>query len=184
MKFNANKMQDINNKLYAMKKNNPLNNIAVGIGINIKNGIEGATIYRDNWEVCNITELNRMIEELTMLKVAIEEETGIEFQGGKIMKVTNITNSRGRKVPNQFIIENGNVYTFQSYNSVIAVVDFDNSIITIGGDWNYSTTTSRYRNRFFETLGLDEMSDTASAREAIRNGEVAGYTVVYEEDLK
>lgn len=100
------------------------------------------------------------------------------------MKVTNITNSRGRKVPNQFIITNGNVYTFQSYNSVIAVVDFDNSIITIGGNWNYSTTTSRYRNKFFETLGLDEMSDTANVREAIRNGEVAGYKVVYEEGLK
>lgn len=100
------------------------------------------------------------------------------------MKVTNITNSRGRKVPNQFIITEGNVYTFQSYNSVVAIVDFDNSIITIGGDWNYSTTTSRYRNKFFETLGLDEMSDTASAREAIKNGEVAGYKVIYEEGLK
>lgn len=100
------------------------------------------------------------------------------------MKVTNITNSRGRKVPNQFIIENGNVYTFQSYNSIIAVVDFDNSIITLGSDWNYSTTTSRYRNKFFETLGLDELSDTASVRKAIKDGEVAGYKVVYEEVIK
>lgn len=100
------------------------------------------------------------------------------------MKVTNITNSRGRKVPSQFIITNGNVYTFQSYNSVVAVVDFDNSIITLGSDWNYSTTTSRYRNAFFEGLGLDELTDTASVKEAIRNGEVAGYKVVYEEDLK
>ena len=100
------------------------------------------------------------------------------------MKVTNITNSRGRKVANQFIITDGNVYTFQSYNSVVAVVDFDNSAITLGGDWNYSTTTSRYRNKFFETLGLDEMSDTASIREAIKNGEIAGYTVIYKEGLK
>ena len=100
------------------------------------------------------------------------------------MKVTNITNSRGRKVPNQFIITDGNVYTFQSYDSVVAVVDFDNSTITIGGNWNYSTTTSRYRNKFFETLGLYEMSDTASIREAIKNGEIVGYTVVYEEGLK
>lgn len=100
------------------------------------------------------------------------------------MKVTNITNSRGRKVANQFIITDGNVYTFQSYDSVVAVVDFDNSIITLGSDWNYSTTTSRYRNAFFETLGLDELSDTASIREAIKNGEIVGYTVVYEEDLK
>lgn len=100
------------------------------------------------------------------------------------MKVTNMTNSRGRKVPNQFIIENGNVYIFQSYDSVIAVVDFDNSIITLGYDWDYSTTTSRYRNKFFETLGLDELSDTASVRTALKNGSVAGYKVVYEEDLK
>jgi len=100
------------------------------------------------------------------------------------MKVTNITNSRGRKVPNQFIITNGNVYTFQSYNSVIATVDFDNSTITIGYNWDYSTTTSRYRNAFFETLGLDELSDTASVREAIKNGVVAGYKVVYEEVMK
>lgn len=100
------------------------------------------------------------------------------------MKVTNITNSRGRKVANQFIIENGNVYTFQSYDSVVAVVDFDNSTITLGSDWNYSTTTSRYRNKFFEGLGLDELTDTASVREAIKNGVVAGYKVVYEEGLK
>lgn len=100
------------------------------------------------------------------------------------MKVTNMTNSRGRKVSNQFIITDGNVYTFQSYNSVIAVVDFDNSIITLGSDWNYSTTTSRYRNSFFEGLGLDELTDTASVREAIKNGSVAGYKVVYKEDLK
>lgn len=100
------------------------------------------------------------------------------------MKVTNITNSRGRKVPNQFTINDGNVYTFQSYNSVVVVVDFDNSTVTLGSDWNYSTTTSRYRNKFFETVGLYEMSNTESVREAIKNGEVAGYKVVYEEDLK
>lgn len=97
------------------------------------------------------------------------------------MKVTNMTNSRGRKVPNQFIIENGNTYTFQSYDSIIATVDFDNSIITFSSDWNYSTTTSRYRNKFFETLGLDELTDTASVRKAIKDGVVAGYKVVYRE---
>lgn len=100
------------------------------------------------------------------------------------MKVTNMINSRGRKVANQFIIENDNVYTFQSYNSVVAVVNFDNSTITLGNDWNYSTTTSRYRNAFFQALGLDEMSDTESVRKAINDGEIVGYTVVYEEGLK
>ena len=100
------------------------------------------------------------------------------------MKVANITNSRGRKVPNQFIISDGDVYTFQSYNSVVAVVDFDNSTITLGGDWNYSTTTARHRNKFFSTLGLDELTNTASVRAAIKDGVVAGYKVIYKEDLK
>ena len=100
------------------------------------------------------------------------------------MKVTNITNGRGRKVANQFIITDGNVYTFQSYNSVVAVVDFDNSTITLGSNWNYSTTTSRYRNAFFQTLGLDELTDTASVRKAIKDGEIVGYKVIYKEDLK
>lgn len=100
------------------------------------------------------------------------------------MKVTNITNGRGRKVANQFIITDGNVYTFQSYNSVVAVVDFDNSTVTLGSNWNYSTTTSRYRNRFFETLGLYEMSNTESVRKAINDGEIAGYTVIYKEEMK
>lgn len=100
------------------------------------------------------------------------------------MKVTNMTNSRGRKVPNQFIITDGNVYTFQSYNSVVAVVDFDNSTITLGSNWNYSTTTSRHRNSFFDLLGLDELADTASVRKAIKDGEVASYKVVYEEVIK
>ena len=100
------------------------------------------------------------------------------------MKVTNITDNRGRKVANQFIITDGNVYTFQSYDSAIAVVDFDNSTITIGYNWDYSTTTSRYRNKFFETLGLDELTDTANVRAAIKNGVVAGYKVVYKEEMK
>lgn len=100
------------------------------------------------------------------------------------MKVTNITNGRGRKVPNQFIITDGNVYTFQSYESVIAIVDFNNSTITIGSNWNYSTTTSKYRNRFFAGLGLDELSDIVGVREAIKAGSVAGYKVIYEEGLK
>ena len=59
------------------------------------------------------------------------------------MKVENMQNSEGRAIPNQFIIhgESGKVY-FQSYNSLVAELDGD--ILTIGYDWDYSVTTTKY----------------------------------------
>ena len=76
------------------------------------------------------------------------------------MKVKNMLSSKGRPVPNQFIITDevrgalGNFTlrkVFQSYGSVIA-------IRTVWSDgprteldkkfWDYSVTTSRYRNQF------------------------------------
>ena len=75
------------------------------------------------------------------------------------MKVKNITLNNGNKIANQFIITDnhkmGNkIEYFQSYNSIIVKRIYDN----IGSDvvetfldskyWNYSTTTSKYRNIF------------------------------------
>jgi hypothetical protein len=55
--------------------------------------------------------------------------------------------SRGNAVPNQFIIENGNKRFFQSYKSIIVMVDKGN--VTLDNDtWNYSRTTAKYRNIF------------------------------------
>ena len=76
------------------------------------------------------------------------------------MKVTNMTSNKGNKIANQFIIydDNDNKY-FQSYNSIIVKIDnfFKNSdglpLSSISLDekyWNYSTTTSKYRNIFLE----------------------------------
>ena len=59
------------------------------------------------------------------------------------MKVTNLTSPRsGAKVANQFVVTDGSVEYFQSYDSVIA--KRDNYVITVGKDWNYSNTTLRY----------------------------------------
>lgn len=59
------------------------------------------------------------------------------------MKVTNLTSPRsGAKVANQFIITDGAVEYFQSYDSLIA--KRDNYVITVGKDWDYSNTTLRY----------------------------------------
>ena len=66
---------DIN--LGEKKKANPVSGKVIGIGINIKDSLGGATVFKDNWGICTVNELSRMIEELTMLKEAIQEETGI-----------------------------------------------------------------------------------------------------------
>lgn len=76
------------------------------------------------------------------------------------MKVYNITSTRGNKVPNQFIIEYegrgalGNFIKreiFQSYDSIIAIKTVWENETRIELDeiyWNYSNTTSKYRNIF------------------------------------
>lgn len=94
--------------------------------------------------------------------------------------------SRGREVPNQFIISeegrgaNGNFIkkeVFQSYQSVIVerifwrkediqgIPDAKEVEITLDEKyWNYSTTTSKYRNQF-----LGETTD--ETRKKIASGE-------------
>ena len=81
------------------------------------------------------------------------------------MRVQNMLSPRsGREVANQFIIHhNGKVY-FQSYDVIIAIKD--GGKITLDKDyWNYSVTTSKYRNEF---TGLN----TKETKEAIKNGEI------------
>jgi hypothetical protein len=77
------------------------------------------------------------------------------------MKVQNMTNSNGNKVPNQFIIKedenrmSGNcIEYFQSYNSIIAKRDkFRAGVAKCQvwldeSKWDYSKTTGKYRNQF------------------------------------
>ena len=63
------------------------------------------------------------------------------------MRVSNMVSSNGNDIPNQFIIhmEDGSV-VFQSYSTVIAIKQ--NGTVVLDKDWNYSRTTSKYRNQF------------------------------------
>lgn len=55
-------------------------------------------------------------------------------------KVTQLAN-------NQFIVTDGEKTILQSYQSVIAIKE--NGNVTLDREtWNYSPTTSKYRNRF------------------------------------
>jgi len=78
------------------------------------------------------------------------------------MKVENMTSTVGyNKIANQFIIRDGARTIFQSYNSVIVDIRFiehseaqrlgiERGIHTFLDEhyWNYSRTTSKYRNQF------------------------------------
>ena len=82
------------------------------------------------------------------------------------MKVQNMTGKNGRAIPNQFIIHSsiGTAF-FQSYNSMIAVKTNDNKIELDRDTWDYSRTTSKYRNMF---LGLT----TKEIKAKIKSGEI------------
>lgn len=70
----------------------------------------------------------------------------------------NMRTHAGFPAKNQYVIrENGKVY-FQSYESIIAEIDYtttDSPIITLGYYWNYSNTTRKYLYKFlYEVLGI------------------------------
>ena len=62
-----------------------------------------------------------------------------------------MTSSRGNVVPNQFIIHTPEATYFQSYDSIIVkttFIDGERVIILDKYYWDYSKTTSKYRNEF------------------------------------
>ena len=83
--------------------------------------------------------------------------------------MTNKTKLRnmgsGRGVANQFIITTAEGEYFQSYKSIIAFKPYgDGKIVLDSYYWNYSTTTSKYRNEF---LG----ESTEETKKRIKAGE-------------
>lgn len=64
------------------------------------------------------------------------------------MQVKSLSSSKGNKVPNQFEIETPEGIYFQSYKTVIAFRNLLGEVTLDKDAWNYSTTTSRYRNLF------------------------------------
>lgn len=80
------------------------------------------------------------------------------------MIVRNMTGASGKEVPNQFIIEdNSGARYFQSYKSIIVKV-YLGKVMLDNTYYDYSKTTSKYRNLF---LG----EDTKTIRRKIKSGE-------------
>ena len=75
------------------------------------------------------------------------------------MKVSNMISNSGNKIANQFEILTDTARFFQSYNSIIAKVDYDNNITLDSHYWDYSKTTSKYRNMFLNMSTNDIKKD-------------------------
>jgi hypothetical protein len=72
--------------------------------------------------------------------------------------------SKHNPIANQFIITDGNSTIFQSYRSVIAKIQ-DGKTYLDEKYWNYSNTTSKYRNKFLRLT-------TKEAEHKIASGEI------------
>lgn len=68
-------------------------------------------------------------------------------------------------VKNQFLIHAESGTYFQSYNTIIAFIDNDGKITLDKDKWDYSVTTSKYRNKF---TGLT----TQETKKMIESGEI------------
>ena len=102
----------------------------------------------------------------------------------KNIKVKNITSSKGNIIANQFEIWTDESVTFQSYDSIICIVDNDK--IIFGSDWDYSRTTLKYLYIFLRDRGLD-INNKKDVERIIKEGEVSSrwndYKIIYKEDL-
>lgn len=102
------------------------------------------------------------------------------------MTVENMRSPRtGAKVVNQFVITDGCRTVFQSYDSTIAEINRNPRTITIGEDWDYSVTTGKYRNAFFEDMGFSELASKQGLNKAMEkcyctNNIGIEYKVVFE----
>ena len=87
-------------------------------------------------------------------------------------------------VANQFVIhdEEHNKTTFQSYSSRIMELDRNNKTLYIGCNWDYSVTTSKYRNQFVADYLPYELRSTLATKkgimQALKDGQVGEWRII------
>ncbi len=82
-----------------------------------------------------------------------------------------MTSDKGNKIANQFIISGDNGHeVFQSYNSVIAIKQAGNNPVLLDSYyWDYSVTTSKYRNQFLNETKKDTQKKIDSGEYVLTN---------------
>lgn len=64
------------------------------------------------------------------------------------MAIINLKTASGNIAQNQFIVTDGAMFTFHSYESIICVYHRPSATIVVDKKWNYSNTTRRYFYQF------------------------------------
>lgn len=87
--------------------------------------------------------------------------------------VTNLINSNGKAVANQFVLTEGDMIVFQSYNSRVCELckgsmGFDR-VVRLGRDFDYSKTTVKHLLNFLRDNGFS-VDSIADLRWAIDRG--------------
>tara|TARA_Y100001963_G_scaffold90587_1_gene124911 strand:+ start:192 stop:461 length:270 start_codon:yes stop_codon:yes gene_type:complete len=78
--------------------------------------------------------------------------------------VSNMHSTNGNLVPNQFKIYTSKGSYFQSYRTVIVFIDNNGKVFLDENSWDYSKTTSKYRNLFLN-------KNTQEIKQLINEGE-------------
>jgi hypothetical protein len=90
------------------------------------------------------------------------------------VKVSNMISSKGNPVSNQFIItktdrDGFQEEYFQSYNSIIAYRSFETEVILDKHYWDFSRTTSKYRNQFLNETKAETLAKIKSGEYSLSN---------------
>lgn len=88
---------------------------------------------------------------------------------------------------NQFVItcdnNNNNFITFQSYNSIICIIDYKNKILTFWLDYDYSKTTSKHLYLFLKEYFIYQDYNKKIVNNLIKDWQYKDYKIIYNQDL-
>lgn len=87
-----------------------------------------------------------------------------------MLRVENLRSRKGLAIVNQFVITDAEKVTFQSYESVIAV--YDNNILTLGKNWNYSITTRKHLYHFIREYTNCDINSNKDVLKAIKENSI------------
>ena len=84
---------------------------------------------------------------------------------------------------NQFHLYEEGKHILQSYNSTVVVIDRATGSITLGEDWDYSTTTSKHVYLFLEEYGNINFYGITNKRNYIRKL-IENGTIKFDSELR
>ena len=77
MKFTEKKLEEIDRRFSAKLRENPIKDHVIGMGVSLHPEDTYTMVCCCDDRIVEVNSLSRLIEELQMLKEAIEEETGL-----------------------------------------------------------------------------------------------------------